>query len=38
MSRFPDFPSDESEEDAPNPADIIDRIINGGDEPTPVGD
>lgn len=29
MPRFPDFPSDEDEERAPDPQEIVDRIING---------
>lgn len=29
MPRFPDFPTDEDQERAPNPQEIVDRIING---------
>lgn len=31
------FPSDESDdEDAPNLGDVVDRILNGGDDPSPT--
>lgn len=39
MPHIPDFPSEETEDESvPNPTDIIDRIINGGDNPVPSGD
>lgn len=34
----PHLPSDESEdEDAPDLDEVVDRILNGGDGPTPIG-
>lgn len=33
MPRYPDFPSREDEERAPDPREIVDRIINGRLDP-----
>lgn len=37
MAPIPHFPSDEpSDEDAPDLNDLVDQILNGGDDPTPT--